>query len=111
MLDVDVLTYGRDRIDQPDLVVPHPRMHERGFVLAPLLELVQQGCTAFFHARVVLEVTDDLFKSTVQIILRAKRGKARTASRLEEISAVGPTRRRKLLERAALGGCAHAGVA
>ena len=39
VLDVDVLTYGRDRIDQPDLVVPHPRMHERGFVLVPLLEL------------------------------------------------------------------------
>jgi 2-amino-4-hydroxy-6-hydroxymethyldihydropteridine diphosphokinase len=39
VLDVDVLTYGRDRIDQPDLVVPHPRMHERAFVLVPLLEL------------------------------------------------------------------------
>jgi 2-amino-4-hydroxy-6-hydroxymethyldihydropteridine diphosphokinase len=39
VLDVDVLTYGRDRIDQPDLVVPHPRMHERAFVLMPLLEL------------------------------------------------------------------------
>jgi 2-amino-4-hydroxy-6-hydroxymethyldihydropteridine diphosphokinase len=39
VIDVDVLTYGRDRIDQPDLVVPHPRMHERGFVLVPLLEL------------------------------------------------------------------------
>ena len=38
-LDVDVLTYGRDRIDEPDLVLPHPRMHERAFVLVPLLEL------------------------------------------------------------------------
>jgi 2-amino-4-hydroxy-6-hydroxymethyldihydropteridine diphosphokinase len=39
VLDVDVLTFGRDRIDSPDLVVPHPRMHERAFVLVPLLEL------------------------------------------------------------------------
>jgi 2-amino-4-hydroxy-6-hydroxymethyldihydropteridine diphosphokinase len=38
-IDIDILTYGRERIDEPDLVVPHPRMHERGFVLAPLLEL------------------------------------------------------------------------
>ena len=39
-IDIDILTYGRERIDEPDLVIPHPRMHERGFVLAPLLELV-----------------------------------------------------------------------
>jgi len=38
-IDVDVLTYGDETIDEPDLVVPHPRMHERGFVLAPLAEL------------------------------------------------------------------------
>jgi 2-amino-4-hydroxy-6-hydroxymethyldihydropteridine diphosphokinase len=38
-IDIDILTYGRERIDEPDLVIPHPRMHERGFVLAPLLEL------------------------------------------------------------------------
>jgi len=38
-VDVDVLTYGDQDIDEPDLTVPHPRMHERGFVLAPLLEL------------------------------------------------------------------------
>jgi 2-amino-4-hydroxy-6-hydroxymethyldihydropteridine diphosphokinase len=38
-IDVDVLTYGGERIDEPDLVVPHPRMHERGFVLVPLAEL------------------------------------------------------------------------
>lgn len=39
VIDVDVLTFGREAIDEPDLRVPHPRMHERGFVLIPLLEL------------------------------------------------------------------------
>jgi 2-amino-4-hydroxy-6-hydroxymethyldihydropteridine diphosphokinase len=35
-LDVDVLLVGDARVDEPDLVVPHQRMWERGFVLAPL---------------------------------------------------------------------------
>jgi 2-amino-4-hydroxy-6-hydroxymethyldihydropteridine diphosphokinase len=39
-LDIDILTYGDLSIDEPDLVVPHPRMHRRAFVLLPLLELV-----------------------------------------------------------------------
>lgn len=39
VLDVDVLTFGEEVIDEPDLTVPHPRMHERAFVLLPLLEL------------------------------------------------------------------------
>jgi 2-amino-4-hydroxy-6-hydroxymethyldihydropteridine diphosphokinase len=39
VIDVDLLTYGRETIDEPGLTVPHPRMHERAFVLAPLLEL------------------------------------------------------------------------
>jgi 2-amino-4-hydroxy-6-hydroxymethyldihydropteridine diphosphokinase len=39
VIDVDVLTYGREDIDTSDLQVPHPRMHERAFVLVPLLEL------------------------------------------------------------------------
>jgi 2-amino-4-hydroxy-6-hydroxymethyldihydropteridine diphosphokinase len=38
-IDIDVLSYGRSSIEELDLVVPHPRMHERGFVLVPLLEL------------------------------------------------------------------------
>ena len=38
-IDVDVLTYGDETVDEPDLVIPHPRMHERGFVLVPLAEL------------------------------------------------------------------------
>jgi 2-amino-4-hydroxy-6-hydroxymethyldihydropteridine diphosphokinase len=39
VIDVDVLTFDEERIDEPDLIVPHPRMHERAFVLVPLLEL------------------------------------------------------------------------
>jgi 2-amino-4-hydroxy-6-hydroxymethyldihydropteridine diphosphokinase len=38
-LDLDLLLYGDERIDTPALTVPHPRMHERAFVLAPLLEV------------------------------------------------------------------------
>jgi 2-amino-4-hydroxy-6-hydroxymethyldihydropteridine diphosphokinase len=38
-LDVDVLLVGDERIDDPDLVVPHPRMAERAFVVVPLAEL------------------------------------------------------------------------
>ena len=38
-LDLDLLLYGGERIDTPALTVPHPRMHERAFVLVPLLEL------------------------------------------------------------------------
>jgi 2-amino-4-hydroxy-6-hydroxymethyldihydropteridine diphosphokinase len=38
-IDVDVLTFDERVIDAEDLTVPHPRMHERAFVLVPLLEL------------------------------------------------------------------------
>ncbi len=42
-LDLDLLLYGNERIDQPGLVVPHPRMHERAFVLVPLLEIAPRA--------------------------------------------------------------------
>ena len=38
-LDLDVLLYADQVIAQPGLTVPHPRMHERAFVLAPLAEI------------------------------------------------------------------------
>jgi 2-amino-4-hydroxy-6-hydroxymethyldihydropteridine diphosphokinase len=38
-IDVDVLTFDDRTVDEPDLQIPHPRMHERGFVLVPLGEL------------------------------------------------------------------------
>ena len=38
-LDLDLLLYGDETIDEPGLAVPHPRLHERRFVLEPLAEL------------------------------------------------------------------------
>ena len=38
-IDLDILLYGNEKIDEPDLKVPHPRMGERSFVLGPLLEI------------------------------------------------------------------------
>jgi 2-amino-4-hydroxy-6-hydroxymethyldihydropteridine diphosphokinase len=38
-LDVDILLFGDDRVDTEDLTIPHPRMWERGFVLAPLRDV------------------------------------------------------------------------
>lgn len=38
-IDVDILLYGGERRDAPRLVIPHPRLHERRFVLAPLAEV------------------------------------------------------------------------
>lgn len=41
-LDVDVLWVEGETVDDPDLSVPHPRMHERGFVMVPLGDLAPE---------------------------------------------------------------------
>jgi 2-amino-4-hydroxy-6-hydroxymethyldihydropteridine diphosphokinase len=38
-LDLDLLLYGSEEIEEPGLTIPHPRLHERSFVLEPLSEL------------------------------------------------------------------------
>jgi 2-amino-4-hydroxy-6-hydroxymethyldihydropteridine diphosphokinase len=38
-LDLDLLLYGQDVIDEPGLHVPHPHLHERAFALVPLVEI------------------------------------------------------------------------
>jgi 2-amino-4-hydroxy-6-hydroxymethyldihydropteridine diphosphokinase len=42
LIDIDILLYGNAVIDTPELVVPHPRMMERRFVLAPLAEIAPE---------------------------------------------------------------------
>ncbi len=39
-IDLDILFFGIERVEEPELTVPHPRIAERAFVLAPLSEVV-----------------------------------------------------------------------
>jgi 2-amino-4-hydroxy-6-hydroxymethyldihydropteridine diphosphokinase len=39
LLDLDLLLYGKKKINTPELTVPHPGMHERDFVIIPLAEI------------------------------------------------------------------------
>lgn len=41
-VDLDLLLFGGEEINTPDLVVPHPRMGERAFVMVPLAELAPE---------------------------------------------------------------------
>jgi 2-amino-4-hydroxy-6-hydroxymethyldihydropteridine diphosphokinase len=40
IIDLDILFYNQDVINQPGLIVPHPRLHERRFTLEPLSEIL-----------------------------------------------------------------------
>jgi 2-amino-4-hydroxy-6-hydroxymethyldihydropteridine diphosphokinase len=42
LMDMDILLYGQETIDSPELQVPHPRMHLRRFVLVPLAEIAAE---------------------------------------------------------------------
>lgn len=42
-LDLDILLYDEQCLDEPGLHVPHPRMHERAFVLLPLAEIAPEA--------------------------------------------------------------------
>ena len=43
-LDLDILLYGDSVLSSEKLTVPHPRMHERAFVLEPLVEIAEGAC-------------------------------------------------------------------
>ena len=51
-LDVDILLVDDLEVDEPDLVVPHPRMRERRFVMAPLADLAPELVGPDWEARV-----------------------------------------------------------
>lgn len=55
-LDVDVLWVEGETVDEPDLTVPHPRMNERRFVLAPLADLAPDLVPAGWEEQALGEV-------------------------------------------------------
>jgi 2-amino-4-hydroxy-6-hydroxymethyldihydropteridine diphosphokinase len=51
-LDLDLLLFGEETRSHPDLVIPHPRLHERLFVLRPLADIAPDAVVPNFRATV-----------------------------------------------------------
>lgn len=51
-IDIDIIFYDSEVIDNPDLTVPHPRMHQRRFVLEPLCEVMPDYVHPLLHKTV-----------------------------------------------------------
>jgi 2-amino-4-hydroxy-6-hydroxymethyldihydropteridine diphosphokinase len=67
LIDIDILLYGDEAIDTPDLQVPHPRMTQRRFVLAPLSEIAPQLHHPSWSGNVVQILADTPDQSEVRI--------------------------------------------
>ncbi len=62
-LDIDILLWGDMVITTEDLVIPHPRMHQRNFTLVPLAELASE----FTHPTLICTIAELLKTSTDQL--------------------------------------------
>jgi 2-amino-4-hydroxy-6-hydroxymethyldihydropteridine diphosphokinase len=58
-IDIDILLFGSSIIEIPSLTIPHPRMHERRFVLEPLAEIAPDARHPVFK-RTIRELRDAL---------------------------------------------------
>jgi 2-amino-4-hydroxy-6-hydroxymethyldihydropteridine diphosphokinase len=65
-IDVDILFFGDERLAAPGLVIPHPRLHERRFVLEPLAEIAP----GFVHPALGLTVCELLARCPDTSVVR-----------------------------------------
>jgi len=64
-IDIDILVYGDERIDEPDLAIPHPHLTERAFVLVPLLDVAADRRV---NGRAVRDWAADVDRSGIEVI-------------------------------------------
>jgi 2-amino-4-hydroxy-6-hydroxymethyldihydropteridine diphosphokinase len=66
LIDIDILFFDDLVLDTPPLVIPHPRLHERAFVLVPLAEIAPE----FVHpilGRPIQELLDEVDRSDIKL--------------------------------------------
>ena len=66
---IDILTYDDVVSDNKELILPHPRMHERAFVLIPLMEIAPEAVIAK-HNLSVKELADRLPAAQIEGVKR-----------------------------------------
>jgi len=66
ILDLDLLLYGEVCMQTAELILPHPRMHERGFVLLPLAEIAPELVLA--NGQSVVELAKKIQQEDIQIL-------------------------------------------
>jgi len=68
-IDLDILLYGEEILETDTLVIPHPRLRERRFVLAPLAEIAPKArdpVTGLSVRNLLKKVSDTLFSGTAE---------------------------------------------
>jgi len=53
IIDLDILLYGEEIVEEDGLIIPHPNMHRRGFVLLPLSEIAPEAVHPKLNKKVV----------------------------------------------------------
>ncbi|MDO8753120.1 MAG: 2-amino-4-hydroxy-6-hydroxymethyldihydropteridine diphosphokinase, partial [Anaerolineales bacterium] len=66
LIDIDILFFDDVVMDTPPLVIPHPRLHERAFVLVPLAELAADLLHPVLH-KTVSKLLDDVDRSEITL--------------------------------------------